>query len=397
MGADRAQPRVLNMTGVSPWTNKRVLVTGVCGTVGRELLRLLLLTDAAEIVGVDNNESELFLLGQELRDRSHTRFYLCDICDPICVQRHMEGIDVVLHTAALKHVDLCEHSPHNAMRTNISGVQNIIGAARLAGVERMLFTSSDKAVNPTSVMGTSKLMGERLMTAADAGQRDGGTIFSSTRFGNVMGSNGSVIPLFRRLIATGGPITLTSDEMTRFVMTLTEAAKLVMGSVFLAQGGEVFATKMPVVRIDDLAQVMVEELAPRYGYDPDEILTEIIGTRPGEKLYEDLINGEETRRTVDLPNYYSILPALSTARPGVDYTYGGTASPLGIARSYTSDDETAMTREELRHYMRSHDLLFDEDAGTAAPKAKMKPVALVPPAPRSAAPSPGLEARLRAK
>ena len=190
------------------------------------------------------------------------QFQLGDVRDRDKLVQAMRGIDIVLHTAALKHVILCEQSPRDAVQTNIQGVQNLIDAATVNQVERVLFTSSDKAVNPTNVMGTSKLMGERLMTAANAHRRAGGPIFASTRFGNVLGSRGSVIPLFMRQISRGGPVTLTDPEMTRFIMTLREAVHLVMESTFLARGGEVFVTKMPIARIQDLAKVMVKTLAP---------------------------------------------------------------------------------------------------------------------------------------
>jgi FlaA1/EpsC-like NDP-sugar epimerase len=171
-------------------------------------------------------------------------------------------------------------------------------------------TSSDKAVNPTNVMGTSKLMAERLVTAANARARGNDQIFVSTRFGNVLGSRGSVIPLFLHQIRMGGPVTLTSSQMTRFIMTMEEAVNLVMDSLFLARGGEVFVTKMPVIRIRDLAEVMIEELAAEYGYRPSDIRIDVIGPRPGEKMYEELISEEEIQRSIELPKYFVIRPAI---------------------------------------------------------------------------------------
>jgi FlaA1/EpsC-like NDP-sugar epimerase len=207
-------------------------------------------------------------------------------------------------------VFLCEESPFAAIHTNILGTQNIIDAAMNAGVERLLLTSSDKAVNPTNVMGTSKLMAERLVTAANARARGNDQIFVSTRFGNVLGSRGSVIPLFLHQIRMGGPVTLTSSQMTRFIMTMEEAVNLVMDSLFLARGGEVFVTKMPVIRIRDLAEVMIEELAAEYGYRPSDIRIDVIGPRPGEKMYEELISEEEIQRSIELPKYFVIRPAI---------------------------------------------------------------------------------------
>src|SRR5262249_36498176 len=161
------------------------------------------------------------------------------------------------------------------IHANILGTQNVIDAAMKVGVERLLLMSSDKAVNPTNVMGTSKLMAERLVSAASARAHPGKQVFASTRFGNVLGSRGSVIPLVMRQIRAGGPVTVTDPEMTRFIMTLDEAVRLVMDSLFLARGGEIFVTKMPVLRVGDLAEVMIEELAPTFGHRPADIAIEI--------------------------------------------------------------------------------------------------------------------------
>ena len=332
---------------MNPWQGKRVLITGVVGTIGHELLRQLVPFQPAEIIGIDNNESDLFFVQQEFASYPFVHLYLSDIRDLAQLSQQMQGIDIVLHTAAYKHVFLCEQAPGNAVQTNILGVQNIIEAARTNGVERVIFTSSDKAVNPTSVMGTSKLMGERLITAANSRRRDGKPIFASTRFGNVLGSRGSVIPLFARQIADGGPVTLTHPEMTRFIMTLQEAVRLVMESVFLAHGGEVFVTKMPVVHIRDVAAVMIEEVARRLGRNPGDIQIKQIGTIPGEKLYEELMSTEETRRTLELARYFVVLPALQPVYETVVYNYPMLVRNK-VDRPYNSANEAAMSTEDFR-------------------------------------------------
>ena len=314
--------------------------------------------EPAEIIGLDNNESELFFLDEAYRQQDNVHLYLGDIRDRDKLVRKMCGVDIVLHAAALKHVILCERTPRDAVQTNILGVQNIIDAALINGVQRVLFTSSDKAVNPTNVMGTSKLMGERLMTAANAHRRGEGPIFASTRFGNVLGSRGSVIPLFRQQIAAGGPVTLTDPMMTRFIMTLAEAVHLVLDSVFLAKGGEVFVTKMAVACIKDLAEVMIEELAPEYGCSPSEIEIKIIGSKPGEKLYEELMNEEETRRTIELDRYFVVVPAFRSVYEDIEYRYGQ-CTGIGVDRPYNSSVEPVMSKEELRIYLREKNLLSD--------------------------------------
>lgn len=339
--------------------DKRVLITGVCGTVGRELLRQVVEQEPAEVIGLDNDESSLFFMMEEYRSMPHVRLYLGDIRDRENMIRKMVGIDVVLHAAALKHVILGEQSPRDVVQTNVLGTQNVIDAALTNDVERVLFTSSDKAVNPTNVMGTSKLMGERLMTAANSVRRGARPVFASTRFGNVLGSRGSVIPVFERQIRDGGPVTLTEPSMTRFIMTLEEAVALVMRSVFLAKGGEVFVTKMSVVRIADLAAVMVEELAPRYGRSPDEVQITTVGSKPGEKVYEELINEEETRRSAEIDRYFVVLPAFESVYEEVDHDYPG-MQEVGVKLPYNSSVESCMGLEELREYLTENRLLEGE-------------------------------------
>lgn len=341
------------------WQDKRVMITGVCGTVGRELLSQLLLQEVGAVVGIDNNESELFFVSEEYRSRSNCRFYVTDIRDIDNLQERMRGIDLVFHTAALKHVILCEHSPGDAVQTNILGTQNVIRAAGREHVAKVLFTSSDKAVNPTNVMGTSKLMGERLMAAANAERHQGATAYASTRFGNVLGSRGSVIPLFKRQILAGGPVTLTDPEMTRFIMSLEQAVSLVMDSALLSHGGEVLVTKMPAIRIADLAQIMIEELAPEAGFKPSEIPIETIGSKPGEKLYEELLSDEETRRTIELEDYFVVIPAFKNIYNTLIEDYPGMVSDR-VDRPYNSSSEDKLDKEALRRYLHENHLLDSE-------------------------------------
>lgn len=341
---------------VNDWAGKSVLITGVCGTVGHELLLQILTRNVKEIIGLDNSEQDLFFLTEECRAHPNVRLFLADIRDRDELLRKMRGVDIVLHAAAFKHVILCEHSPQNAVQTNILGTQNVIDAAIAASVSRVLFTSSDKAVNPTNVMGTSKLMGERLITAANAHRREGGTIFAATRFGNVLGSRGSVIPLFKRQIAAGGPVTLTDSKMTRFIMTLSQAVRLVMDSVFLAKGGEVFVTKMPVARIEDLAHIMIELLAPSHGHLATSIETRTVGAKAGEKLYEELMNEEEMRRTLELQHYFVVLPAFKAVYEDIQYRYANVLAET-VCNPYNSSVEPAMTPDELRTYLLANGLL----------------------------------------
>lgn len=329
------------------FAGRRVAITGVSGTVGAEMLRQLVVTEAATIRGIDNNESELFFLGEQYRSDDRVSVGLADIRDRESLVDAFTGADVVFHVAALKQVPLCEAAPLQAIQTNITGTQNMLDVAASCGVERVVFTSTDKAVNPTNVMGTSKLMAERLVTAA--AQRHRAFTAVSTRFGNVLGSRGSVLPLFARQIRAGGPVTLTSPEMTRFVMTLDQAVQLVLRSAFLGQGGEVFITKMPIARIDELATTMIDLLAPAFGHDPAAIEISEIGARPGEKLYEELMNEEEMRRSFDIGDFIVVEPALTPRSVRV--------GAVQVDRPYNSAVEPAMSKDDLAAYLQDSGLI----------------------------------------
>ena len=342
------------------FSGKRILVTGACGTIGRELTRQLLNAyQLDELVALDNNESELFFLEQEFAEFPNAHFFLADIRDKDKLCRITDGIDIIFHTAAYKHVILCERSPLEAVQTNIIGVQNIIDAAIENKVVKVLFTSSDKAVNPTNVMGTSKLMGERLISAANSSSRRDETIFSSTRFGNVLGSRGSVIPIFREQILKGGPLTLTDPAMTRFIMSIQDAVRMVIDSALLACGGEVFVTKMDTIIIKDLAEVMIQELSDIHGFKPEDIKIQVIGTKPGEKMYEELLNTEETRRAWELERYFSILPAFLSIYRNVNYDYNEIISKE-VNNSYDSGHESPMSKAALAAFLKENNLLTSD-------------------------------------
>lgn len=340
---------------VDSYKGRRILLTGAAGTVGRELVRQLVALDPSELRLVDNNESETFFLMEQYKD-SPVHCFMGDVRDRQRMTLLAEGMDIIIHAAALKHVILSEYNPSDVVQTNIMGVENIIHAAKFCGVGNVLFTSSDKAVNPTNVMGTSKLMGERLITAANILGRDSRAVFASTRFGNVIGSRGSVVPLFIKQIRAGGPVTITDNRMTRFIMTVEESARLVLASLSLAQGGEVFVTKMPVVRIRDLAEVMIKILAPRFGHDPSTIGFETIGAKPGEKLYEELMSEEETARSVELESMFVVTPAFKSIYTDIVYKYPGMLSEV-VDRSYVSSDEACMDKQAIEEYFSSNRVL----------------------------------------
>jgi len=331
------------------YKDKRILLTGAAGTVGREIVKQLDSFAPAELRLMDNNETEMFFLMEAYRNKDVFCF-LGDIRDRDKLEKLSKDIDIVIHSAAFKHVYLSEYNPFDVVQTNIIGVENIIRAATVCNVKQVLFTSSDKAVNPTNVMGTSKLMGERLITAANAVRKDSNTIFSSTRFGNVLGSRGSVVPLFMKQIRNGGPVTITDKRMTRFVMTIEEAARLVLQSVLISKGGEVFVTKMPVVRIPDLAEVMIKLLTPKFGYKPSDIKTVEIGAKAGEKLYEELMTDQEVHRSLELKDMFVVTPAFKSLFQSIKYEYPDTVSAQ-IQRSYISENENSLNKDELEKYL----------------------------------------------
>jgi FlaA1/EpsC-like NDP-sugar epimerase len=204
-------------------------------------------------------------------------------------------------------------------------------------------------------MGTSKLMGERLVTAAALDPNRLGMTFLSTRFGNVLGSRGSVIPIFRDQIRNGGPLTLTDPEMTRFIMSLHEAVRLVIESMVLGHPGDVLITKMPAIRISDLAEIMVREFAPQCGRRPQDIEIKVIGAKPGEKHYEELMNDEETRRALELERYFVVRPAFTAAlEPKPQYQE---LRELAVDQPYNSSNVAALSQAELTDFLRRHDLV----------------------------------------
>jgi FlaA1/EpsC-like NDP-sugar epimerase len=341
--------------------NKVILVTGACGTVGQEIVKQLFSFDCAEIRILDNNESELFMMNEYYSYQNKLSAFYGDIRDEDKLKSVASGVDIILHCAALKHVFFYEHQPFEAVQTNIIGVKNIVKAALEKKVKLVIFTSSDKAVNPTNVMGTSKLMGERLITAANLLNDSSNQKFSSVRFGNVLGSRGSVLKIFQDQIRTGGPVTVTDRDMTRFVMTIERAAQLVLQGATLACGGEVMVTKMVSLAIIDLAEAMIELLAPRFNYDPSSIKIDIIGAKPGEKLYEELMSQEEVARSLEIEDMFVVLPAARNIYRNIKYLYSGENKP--VDRPYVSNEEPLLSKEKIKELLLSNHLIPEDVTG----------------------------------
>ena len=290
-----------------------VLLTGGAGSVGRSLIPRILDQNPQTLRIFDNSESGLASLQSELDD-DRCRFFAGDVRDGDRLSRAIANVDTIFHTAAMKHVDICEYNPFEAVKTNALGLQNVVDAAIDASVDRFVFTSSDKAVHPANTMGTTKLLGEKLVTAGNTYSGESDIDLTSVRFGNVINSSRSVIPLFTEQIRDGGPVTLTDERMTRFFLTYDNVFDLVTGAAERTTGGEVFVFKMPAIKISDLAEAMIEALAPQYGYEPENIEVEVIGPRPGETFHEEIMTEREARRAYENGSMYAILPEATETR-----------------------------------------------------------------------------------
>jgi UDP-N-acetylglucosamine 4,6-dehydratase len=322
-----------------------VLVTGGSGTIGAALVDVLIAAGADVVRVFGRDETKHFYQRQRLGSGAHVRFLVGDVRDRDRLLRATEDIDTVFHLAALKHVESGEYNPFEVTQTNVAGTQNVIDACLANGVGTMILTSSDKAANPTSVMGASKLLGEKLVTAATNYKGAHQTTFASVRFGNVLGSRGSALELFARQIRAGGPVTVTDPSMTRFVMTTQRAVELALKAAHIARGGEVFVFKMPVAILSDLVAATIQVVAPTAGLDPAAIGLRSIGIRPGEKNYEELMTAEESTRARDIGDMYVVLPAIESHQDVID-AYAD--APRPVVGAYSSDGQVPMVGSEVR-------------------------------------------------
>lgn len=329
--------------------DKIVLVTGACGSVGSAVARFLSRAPLRRLRLLDQHEEGMHRLSNELAS-SNCRFFLGDVRSLERMRSASRDCDVIIHTAALKHVILGEYNPGEVVLTNLQGLNSVIQAAVENGVARTAYTSSDKAANPTSVMGASKLLGERIIAAARDIADD--SVLCCTRFGNVLGSSGSVVRVFLEQISRGGPVTVTHPEMTRFVMTLAQAARLILESCLLADGGEVFVLKMPALRIDDLADVMIAEYAPYFGHAPDAVARRYVGVGAGEKLCEELMTTEEATRARELERQFVIDPIARV--PGTPQNRHPVThqEPHSFSAAYVSSEAPLLSHDEIADLLR---------------------------------------------
>jgi UDP-N-acetylglucosamine 4,6-dehydratase/5-epimerase len=327
------------------WKNQVVLVTGGTGSFGKKFTKILLEEKQPKKVIIFSRDE---LKQHEMQvggfNQENLRYFIGDIRDRERLLRAMHGVDVVVHAAALKQVPACEYNPMEAIKTNIMGTANVVEAALDAGVKKVLMVSTDKAVSPANLYGATKLAAEKLTIQSNAYAGGSATRFSCVRYGNVVGSRGSIVPLFLKQRA-GGRITVTDDRMTRFWLSLDQGVRFVIECIEQMEGGEVFIPKIPSTKVTDLARA----IAPQAQIDT-------IGIRPGEKLHEMLISEDEARHTVELDKMYVVQPAEAT---WFGYSWKDKGRALKEGFYYSSDNNTEwLDIEGIKKYIAPFEELF---------------------------------------
>ena len=319
------------------FSNKVLLITGGTGSFGNAVLRRFLESDLREIRIFSRDEKKQDDMRKKYKS-DKLKFYIGDVRDFQSVMNAVRGVDFIYHAAALKQVPSCEFHPLEALKTNVLGTENVLEAAVQAGVKRVVCLSTDKAVYPINAMGISKAMMEKVIVAKSRSSNH--TVICATRYGNVMGSRGSVIPLFVNQIRTGQPITITDPAMTRFMMTLDDAVALVLFAFVNGEQGEIFVQKAAAATIETLSKALAELLgAPDHRID-------VIGTRHGEKLFEALLSREEMVAAEDLGGYYRIPPDLRDLNYGKYFEKG--EIKISEAIEYTSHNTTRLDVEGMK-------------------------------------------------
>jgi UDP-N-acetylglucosamine 4,6-dehydratase/5-epimerase len=316
--------------------DKTILITGGTGSFGKKFVSKILETDVKKVIIFSRDELKQFEMAQEYKD-PRIRFFIGDVRDKDRLYRAFEGVDIVVHAAALKQVGICEYNPFEAIKTNIHGAQNIIEAALDRGVERVIALSTDKAANPINLYGATKLASDKLFIAANSYVGNKKTRFAVVRYGNVVGSRGSVVPFFKKMKQTG-KIPITDERMTRFWITLDQGVQFVIDNLGRMKGGEIFVPKIPSMRVVDLAKAIAPEC---------EI--EIIGIRPGEKLHETMITEDDARRTLSFDTYYVIQPEFPWWK--VEYAKGGKPLPEGFSYVSNTNDQW-LSVEDLKNLIK---------------------------------------------
>lgn len=331
---------VLDLTG------KDVMVIGGTGSFGKALVAVVLNRfKPRRLIVYSRDELKQYEMQQKWNS-TEMRYFIGDVRDADRVEMAMRGVDYVIHAAALKQVPAAEYNPFECIKTNVHGAENVVRAAIRCGVKRVVALSTDKAANPINLYGASKLASDKIFVAGNSMSGKGGPRFAVVRYGNVVGSRGSVIPFFRKLIADGATsLPITDVRMTRFVITLEQGVNMVLSSLGMMEGGELFVPKIPSVRMTDVAEAMLPGGQTR-----------VVGIRPGEKLHEVMITDDDSRGTLELPDRYVIEPTIEFWNHR-SYTTRG-ATPVAEAFRYASDNNTEwLTVEEIRALLKQENQL----------------------------------------
>lgn len=341
---------------MSFFKDKKILIIGGTGTVGKCLIKELIKYEPKVVRVFSRDEYKQFNMQHSdiVKQYPDFRFLIGDVRDYERVERAMNGIDIVFNLAAMKHVSSCEYNPTEAIKTNVEGMENVIKAAIKHDLECVLFTSSDKAISPTNTYGATKMLAEKLVQAANFTKGATQPKFIAVRFGNIMGSRGSVIPLFKKQILEKGKITITDPNMSRFMMSSTEAVRLMMKSCERSKGGEVFVLKMPVVNLKDLSEVVIEETCKKFDKKIEDVKIEVIGNRPGERLYEELMTREESYYAKDLGEMYAVFPTGYGKEFYEDFYSKYKDCKID---SYSSHGVDVITKEDVRKLILSEELI----------------------------------------
>ncbi|MCG5102599.1 UDP-N-acetylglucosamine 4,6-dehydratase (inverting) [Oceanobacillus alkalisoli] len=319
------------------FNGKTILVTGGTGSFGKKFINKILSTNVKKVIVFSRDELKQYEMKKEFTD-SRMRFFIGDVRDKSRLYRAFDGVDYVVHAAALKHVEACEYNPFEAIKTNIHGAQNIVEAAIDRGVKKVVALSTDKAASPINLYGATKLASDKLFVAANSYAGDKDTSFAVVRYGNVVGSRGSVVPFFEKIKHTG-TIPITDERMTRFWITLEQGVQFVIDSFDRMHGGEIFVPKIPSMKVTDLAEAIAPECEIEY-----------IGIRPGEKLHEAMITEDDARRTLDMGNYYVIQPEFPWWK--AEYGHGGKDLEDGFSYVSNTNDHW-LTVDELQDLVKS--------------------------------------------
>jgi len=347
LAADRLSPMTFPKSLEEAFHNKAILVTGGTGSIGREIVSQVLEYQPRVVRVLSRNEYNQYQMRRDFGDRPDLRFLVGDVRERERMLRACEDVEVVFHAGALKHVEICEYNPFEAVKTNVIGTQNVVEAALDYNMELVVGISTDKAVSPTNTMGATKLLGERVILSASQYKGDRRTRFCVIRFGNVLASRGSAIPLFIDQIRGGGPVTLTHRDARRFFMSIPQAVELALKASLDARGGEIYILKMPVLKISDLIQALIRIYAPRFGRKAEDIAVTEIGMLPGEKLFEALMTPEEALCATEHEDYYKVEPLKAMDRTGRE----------GAPAGYDSAVEPLLSVDEIMDMLDNHGLV----------------------------------------